>query len=368
MSTPTNQPHTVPHPTGAYQYFHTNAAICYLAQHNKWTISDNNARPINIQALVYDNRIYGARHTQLNTDTVTLDKLNVAFPDAANATFYAQALSDHMLVIDIEKTCPPDIAQKLLCLPGALYHEISKSGRGYHMLVPLPDDEKIREQLAAITLTALRSPGGHFEVLLNHWVTFTRNQVTAENWNTLCHRAAQAQAQSQRQANTNVASRLTAAEHMSSEGETDDAVVKLREFDYSSVNTLIGDLIAHRNATAVAYASISVDEEMLEHVHQLPHYEQLHAALSSAHYSRTLDHYDGDLSRFEFAFLGWLNKQLTTLIKVHGVADNYTPDARAVMIYEVATELLDHRDKHDTTRCDMPYLLYSATRITCTDD
>ncbi|BAS11870.1 hypothetical protein AHiyo8_01730 [Arthrobacter sp. Hiyo8] len=109
---------------------------------------------------------------------LTLDELSTRLPAAANCAFYLRAATNGLIVIDIEKTCPPEIAQQLLALPGILYTEESMSGLGYHFVAPLPAN------FSAFPIGAgkrkLQEEHGWYEILIDHWCTFTRRPVAAD--------------------------------------------------------------------------------------------------------------------------------------------------------------------------------------------
>lgn len=355
MSIASSQPPAVPqqqqalHPWNAYPLFHTNPAIAYLAHNKRWSISDINARPIDVVGLKYDGFIRGASPSMFDVSLMTLPDLNAFLPDAANAAYFADHTRDGgLIVMDIEKTCPPQIAEAILSWP-CVYREISKSGRGYHAIIALPDNPELKAQLDAISVTALRAPGGVFEVLLSHWVTFTRNVVTVGDFKRLQSRAHAAGV---------VGAAVSAADV---EGSADTAAA-LNEIDYTSIESTLLGLIAYRNATATTYNYSSVDSELVDQVQHLPHYNDIIDHLVSTECEYTLADYDDDHSRFEFALLSWLHNQFYAVANVHNVVDSYDLHAQAVVIYQAITERIDHRDKHDTTRSGMPYLLYSATR------
>lgn len=360
------------HPFNTFPAFHANPAIRYLAANKRWTVSDINARPIDIVGLKLDGHLYGASPSRFDTSLMTLADLNAFLPDAANATYFADYTHDGGLVVfDVEKTCPPQIAAAILSWP-CLYREVSKSGHGFHVIMALPAHDELIKKLAAVSVTALRAPGGVFEVLLSHWVTFTRNVVTKNKFDELVSRAnAAGNAGAEDGMTIPPTHDITAPFGCVREGQTnefgdltvDNELAKaLNSIDYSSVESTLLGLIEYRDATARTYNAASIDEEFLDDVQNLPHYNEIIDHLVSAECEYTLDDYDQDHSRFEFAMLNWLHNQFYGVANDYAVLDQYDLHAQAVVIYQALTERIDHRDKHDTTRSGMPYLLYSATR------
>ena len=337
-------------PRAAFPGFYSNSVIRHLGQYAKWSVSDVNARPINVPALIDGRGVFGASQHKLATDAVTLDVLTAHLPEATNAAFFADASHDGVLIIDIEKTCPPYIAEQLLNLPGCYYMEVSKSGRGFHIIVPMPSDPATKQRLHATTLAALRAPAGVFEVLTYHWVTFTRNIVTASDMDLL------RQHSRQKAANDQVAD-VAATD--------DQRRALLGDIDYSSVDALINSLFDYRQtqpADTLGYNE-AIDTEAIDTARALPHYDGLCNTLVGAECSYTLDDYAGDNSRFEFAMLGWLHTVFTSLAFAQGVIAKYDAMAQAVIIYDALRRRIEHRPKHDELRDGMPLLLYSALRI-----
>src|SRR5690606_30995836 len=72
------------------------------------------------------------------------------------------------------------IAEQLLALPETIYSETSMSGHGYHLVTPLP--ENFRDHKEAVGRKVLRHEKGWYEILLEHWATFTRRPITEDVW------------------------------------------------------------------------------------------------------------------------------------------------------------------------------------------
>lgn len=338
------------HPRDTFPGFYNNSVIRHLGQYRKWSVSDTNARPINVPALIEGRGVYGASQHRLRTDAVTLDTLTEKLPEATNATFFADATNDGVLIIDIEKTCPPYIAEQLLHLPDCYYMEVSKSGRGFHIIVPMPSDARAQQRLRDTTVAALRAPGGVFEVLTYHWVTFTRTIVTDSVMDTL------QRASRQKAANDQVAD---------VEATVTEREALLGAIDYTNVSGLINTLFDYRQtqpSNSLGYNE-AISTDAIEAARALPKYDTLCNSLVRAECSYTLDDYAGDHSRFEFAMLGWLHHTFTSLAFAQGVIGEYDEMAQAVIIYDALTKRIDHRAKHDTLRDGMPLLLYGALRI-----
>ena len=123
--------------------------------------------------------------------TCPLDEVIEALPpevrdEPRNAVYLLDAVTDGFCVIDVERSCPPKIREHLLRMPW-VYGEVSMSEKGYHLVMPLPDD--VDSWPDALATTALKEAHGWFEILISHWVTFTGEIILPrdadEDWNAL---------------------------------------------------------------------------------------------------------------------------------------------------------------------------------------
>lgn len=155
--------------------FRTNPNIRELAAAPRWSISDVNKMPLSMYGMAR-NKYYGAS-TAKPEDMWTLDQIAEHYPDAPNAAFWLKSKDCGYALIDIEKTCPVE-TREILCygLPW-YYAETSLSGLGIHLLVDRPVDLLAKYPDAA--KAAIKAHDGTFEVLLNHWVTFTMNPISS---------------------------------------------------------------------------------------------------------------------------------------------------------------------------------------------
>lgn len=190
---------THPHPSSTFPEFYTNPHIrSSLAAHRLWTVSDANKRPVDIVAALDVSQcsrcgradcseVHGAQLSNADAQLLTLDELTAALPNASNVTTHLDWRSSGLMVLDIEPECPTGVVDQLLRLvtgntaspePAALYAEVSGSGRGYHVLLPVPSN--IASFPRAARATKLQHPQRWYEVLLYHWTTFTRRQIPSQ--------------------------------------------------------------------------------------------------------------------------------------------------------------------------------------------
>lgn len=303
--------------------FYASPVIQSLAFVPRWTVSavkedekrSTNKMPLDMRGLLDEGVIRGA-YERDETCLATLDEILRRIPDVANHAFYLDAQVDGYIVIDIEKTCPVEVSARLLQLP-FLYGELSMSGLGYHLVMPLPTN--MSEYEIALTKRVLREEHGYYELLLEHYVTFTRSPIPAEHFER-ARRLAPGGAQ------------------------WDDVYAELAS-----------------QATENISASIEIDELKPE----IPFEDAILDIICRQPYKRTLADFHHDHSRYEFGLMGYLYNRLAPVVEetVIGERHDYTESERAWLIYLAAVEILEHRDKHDELRNGLPLLLNTASSI-----
>ncbi|WP_222064863.1 hypothetical protein [Brevibacterium casei] len=250
---------------------------------------------------------------------VTLDELTDRLPEAANLAYYLQAQTDGRVVVDSELGCPEEV----LTLPGVQYSETSMSGRGYHLVTALPDN--FYEFTAASGKRVLRESHGSYELLLDHWVTFTRRPIAADV--------------------------MEAAQHESSP----------REF------ASVGDLYASLARSAKAKCPVSTGVRATGEAPPIKGGELIvERTLEGARpWLRTLYQFDGDCSRWEFSILGTLFREMRDhLVRVGFVRrTEYTSGDQAWLLYRAALETSPERPKHHERRNGRPFLLDRAAAM-----
>lgn len=326
-------------PRQLFPDFYSNSAIATLAGAARWTVSgqiggDETGKrkaPIDVQHLLrgcgprcqHEGPARGAwaRDEQC---LVTLEELTDRLPAAANAAFYLQGLTDGLMVIDIEPDCPTEIAEQLLGLRETLYSETSMSGRGYHLVTPLPGN--FRDHKDAVGKKVLRHEKGWFEILLEHWCTFTRRPISAGTW-----------------------ARVGAA------GEP--------ESQYASTAALYASLAA---STRVAQAA-STEVRTAAEAPEIPGGQEIVTRTldGAAPRFKTPDDFDHDTSRWEFSTLGVLHREMRRHLVIVGFLKRtrYSDSDVAWLLYEAAREVLPPRPKHREKRNGRPFLLDRAAAM-----
>jgi hypothetical protein len=328
-------------PRTAFPQFYENPAILTLASTCRWTISgqigelgdpddpEQDGRttrkaPIDLRHLLEFGRVRGAWSIS-STCLLTLDELTDAVPAAANAAFYLQSQVDGLAIIDIEPECPAEVAMELLRLPGILYSELSMSGRGYHLVVAQP--KNFRQFPVAAGKRVLREEHGWYEILLDHWTTFTRKPIP----HAICEAAA--------------------------------ALSTPPRFD--SVEALYAELGAlARESPSVSSAGIDTGDGEVDLTRIRFGEDIVEATLASARERlRDPEDFDNDMSRWEFSVLGTAYGMLRTQLSAYSAFGSYDGGQRSLLLYAVAKELIPFRPKHAQTRNGRPFLLDRAAAL-----
>lgn len=294
--------------------FYAHPFIKSIADKEKWSVSDNTKRPIDMKAWIYEKRIYGARMDDTVNPCVSLSRLCSTIPDAANHAYYLNAIADKFVVLDIEPKCPEDIKQNLLNT-GYIYGEISLSGQGFHLVHPLPDC--FYEYPVLKKKIVMKESHGYYEILLNHWVTFTRNMIGP--------------ARCQNNIFENIFRELAA------------------------------------NQKEVVRTDIDVNILKPENIHKE---DYLLDVLSHCAYSKTPDDFDGDISKYEYGCIGFLYWNLNRLLTASYIKaeHEYSPNEITWLLYEAAKAKIPYRAKHDEFRDNLPWLLYLSREIIAKSD
>lgn len=325
-------------PRAAFPAFYANTAIQALAHEFRWTVSgqigeddpeDPSKRatrkaPVDLRHLLDGGVLRGAWALD-DTCLVSLGELTDCFPMAANAAFYLRARTDGLMVIDIEPTCPAEVAATILNLPGVVYSELSMSGNGYHLIAPLP--RNFHDFPAATGKKVLKQKDGWYEVLLEHWVTFTRQPVPA--------------------------TRRAGPAGPAGPAATFENVADL----YASLASLATDTVA------VSAAAVELSATMP----QIPDSTAIirHVLSKSTPALRTPEEFGNDYSRWEFSVLSRLYIRMLPELSTYGQknATSYTDSDRAWLLYTTALEVIPLRHKHLERRNGRPFLLDRAATL-----
>lgn len=316
-------------PRDVFPHFYDNPAIrTRLAGSSRWTVSgqigdDPTQRkaPINIRELLTSGRLRGAWSAD-ETCLLTLDELTARLPNAANCAFHLRAQVDALMMIDIEPGCPVGIAADLIdaLAPETLYAEMSMSGHGYHLLVRTPSN--FWDFTNASCKKVLREEHGWYEILLEHWITFTRRELVRP---------------------TNTA-------------PTGHGLPR-----FSTVAGLYADLA--RNARANGPSSSSI--EVALDVPDIPAAGEIVEQAVQGYVPRPLSDFHDDTSRWEFSIMNGLYPRVMQAITLQITVNrfSYSVSDRVWLLFLAAGRVLPAREKHREARNNRPFLLDRAAAL-----
>lgn len=301
----------------------------HLLDNKKWTISSNitdkktgtvkkNKKPLDmvelIQTMNTPNPVIRGAKNHTSECLVDANQIMDSIPNCSNIAMYLETEYDNIIVLDIEPRCDTETRERLMGIPGCLYAELSTSGKGVHMFFEKPKNFNDFENFVT-SKTKLQNKLSDWEFLMNHFVTFTGDQIHL-------------------QPNEN--------------GET--------------LEDVFADIASKQIKTEKTEIEISNDIPLTD----IPEGEFLHEELVDTSFIKTPDDYGNDMSKYEYAYLGMLHRTLLNLLKTAYIQVNnhkYTDDEIVSIIHSVAVEKLEHRSKHDEYRQGMPYLKTSICNI-----
>lgn len=308
------------------RYFFTHPLIQRIAGIKRWTCSGCNGitEKIPLDAWAYYDKhiIVGAK----TWDEMCLMDLKSAwriwsyeFPDR-NApvpmAFFLDWMETGLVCLDIEPECDPNLRNRLLRLP-FLYGDFSLSGKGFHLMFNVPK-ELFDRYPDAQKKVRMQSQDGTYEILLQHYMTFTGNMLYA----------------------------MAPPE------------------DMSLFYTLFEDL-CKRQKPAVKEIDIDCDLMPLE---AIPYQQFLMPRIRRGiHMTKTPEDFES-LSNYEFSWISNIMNTVYTILRqkpayIHG--HKYTEQEIIMLIYYTAKDLIPYREKHDTFRDGMPWVMHMAYKCVC---
>lgn len=294
------------------EYFSAMPFIQSISDNARWTVSTKTKMPIDMNRLIKTGEIVGAKFDNGNNPLVTLPQLISGLPNAANAAYKLNQSVDEFVVLDIEPKCPANIRDKLLTLPYK-YCELSMSGSGFHLVFDKPNTQY---QDILYGKPAVKEKHGWYEILLNHYVTFTGKVCLP----------------------------------------SEDCIF----VDVSDFEKLFDELASQ---TKIQH-TFDINTDDLPKLEDIPLHENIVDLISKANYNKTLKDFDDDNSKYEFGIVGFYHKKLnmlldTTKYRTH----DYTPQERIVLLHEIIADIIPYRTKHDSVRDGLPWLMYTCKRV-----
>ena len=230
----------------------------------------------------------------------TLPSLIETIPDAVNHTYYINSYRDNFIILDVEKTCPDELKQEFLKLP-FIYGETSMSGQGYHLV--FYKDDLFDNFPDLKSKTKMQDEDRYYEILINHWVTFTRNMIEPP-----------------------------------AEPE-------------GSISTWFNKLAENENQKMIDF---DASEFEIVDPKDIPEYMFLYENTKKrTSYNKTLSDFKNDDSRYEFGYAGHIVAVLWKMLSLSNIlrtGHEYTVSEKAQIAYDVFVDLIPHRSKHDSKR------------------
>ena len=287
--------------------FYNHPLIQQAAKTPMWTVINSEKKPLDMMAIKHLHKFDMGATTFCSDTLVTLDECCDLLPRANNRTLYLNHQIHNFVVLDIEPSCPQDIRNELLQLPH-LFSEISMSGKGIHLILPIPDNMWDFPEIAM--KKALYDENGYFELLLHHWISFTRRKTHYKPGNK-----------------------------------------NLEEF--------FEKLVEGKSNQPKATVKIKTIQPIFT-----PTADRIVNILKGCIYRKTLSDHRG-YSEFEFGHMSFLYHKLKGILQIKHLVKNETFDnnQQAWILYLAAKELFEHREKHDEERNKLPWLLYLAKEV-----
>lgn len=296
-----------------YPEFYNNSFIKAIAENEKWTISDKDKRPIDMKAFLEEGKVWGMSFNRKYNPLIDLNKLIDKVPNATNHAYRLEAAIDGFVILDIEPKCPDVIKQELMKLP-YIYGETSMSGNGLHLVFELPKDLWKKYPVIHNKL-AIKEKHGYYEILLNHMVTLTRNMLPEQT------------------------------------------SVK----DVSEFRQIFETLAMDAKETQITKSEIYIEDIDTD---KIPHYGRTMSVLRAQRYTKKPSDFYNDMSKYEFGMTGFYYRSLMKLLKSPYYKNvTYTDEEIAIILYMLLLDNLEFREKHNTKRNNMPWLLYMTTQL-----
>lgn len=300
--------------------FYGNETIKKISEKPRWTISDTNKRPIDMYEWTSKHAVKGC-DIQLEGSTMTLKELDAIFADIGVPdlhTFYLDVMEDDIVILDVEPACPDAIKRRILTLP-YLYGEVSMSGKGLHLAFPKP--KNFDEFENAAKKVALKDGHGYYEILLNHWITFTGRTLE-----------------------------MPIAKNVENQTDFEEFYAKIASIQKSS----------EENEVDFEFEDISIAD--------IPESDYIIELLTTAnHYPKRPSNFNGDMSSYEYGWFCYKYRRMRQILKLSRIIEtghDYTPQEQACMLREIARIALPKRDKHETWNLrGMSWLTYLAKTV-----
>lgn len=286
--------------------FYAHPFIRSIAEHEAWTVSDKDKKPIDMWDFALYNTDAHRPPTGAKAPTreylMTLKGVCDTIPTAPNNAYYFDCQRTGHVLLDVEPACPDELKRKFLAT-NYVYGEVSMSGKGYHLVYRTP--ECFSKYPDAMKKLKMQDSKDTYEFLLEHYVTFTRILLPPAG---------------------------------------PDAV---------PIDDWFEQLCARQKYVAKTDA-FNVEAERPKDIPQLS--VIMMVMENNLSYKKTIEDFGGDNSRYEFGYAAMVYKRLERVLKQF--RHKYTQTQKAWIIYDILVKRIPYREKHDTMRDGMPWLLY----------
>lgn len=292
----------------------------------RWTISKDKV-PLDMHILFEQDQIKGA-HFHDQRSLCTLDAIDDYFAQfnqkVTNHAFFLDTILDNIMVLDVEPSCPDEIKKELL-QTNYIYGEISLSGKGYHLVFDTPSC--FMDYPDAYSKPSLKHKDKYYEILMNQFCTFTGNVIP------LC--------------NNPTKSFDDIYKELASKAKT----YQVHDVDIQSIDEKPDTEYADKILEMLKIAANDYKKQPSD-------------------FKKEKDQSQNDYSRYEWAYISYLNWKLSSILAVQCIANEheYTDSEKAYFLYTIACEMLPHREKHDTYRYTrdnkrLPWLGYLVQNV-----
>lgn len=278
-----------------------------LANYQRWTITEpTTKRPLDIPWMIatFPNVEIRGCDYRLPDTMMTLsdliETLTTMGTEPVNFAYYLTPDLDDIIVVDVEPSASKEVKEAFLSTP-FLYGETSLSGNGFHLVYKRPEP-LFKQYPISQMKSRLRSADTTFEILIDHWVTFTGNQI------------------------------------------------KPPAIPQYTLESLVEPLFANASEPSTE-ATLPIAEIAPDSVEEL--YDKFAPIIlkQAATGAKSFEECNSDMSLYELEFVEYLMLQFNQIVKAYnrGQTEPYIPTDDEVVYFSamLAEEMLEWRDKHE---------------------
>lgn len=307
----------------AWPNFYDHPFIQSIADTEKWSITQpKNKMPVDMFDLAHG-KITGCAPDTPHSMTTLAETVRIIESTynkvPTNHAFNMNTDEDNFVLLDIEPSCPPHIMRKFLQLP-YIYAEKSLSGKGIHMVMPIPAE--YWQYPAVLRLQKMQEEHRYYEIMFDHWVTFTRDMIKPSNPNA----------------------------------------------DDSFYHEIFKKLAEKQIEKTTEDLEFEMDDDHNVEVSDIPGADEIiaYATNGANEYKRTLKDYNNDASAFVFGINGHFYGIMSKLMKLSSIeklGHKYTPQERTRILYAIIKDRVPDRPKNYERRGKTTWLMAQCQRM-----